>query len=197
MFFSITEFFNRNRWRYRWRYRRGHIPWDTADTPFEVMDFISATPPGKALDLGCGTGNHALTLARNGWDVTGIDFVPDAIRSARRKAAESGLKIDFIDASVTRPGRLEGPFDYALDIGCLFGLNTDERSRYADILARLLRPGAWYMLYAWLPRLVNGQRSGLSADDVDSLFQKNFSKSRVVYGEEKGIGSAWYWYRRR
>ena len=74
-----------NRWKFHWRYWRRQTPWDTQVTPPEVMEFIARTPPGKALDLGCGTGTNAIALARHGWRVTGVDFIPKAILAARGK----------------------------------------------------------------------------------------------------------------
>ena len=184
------------RWKYRWRYWRRDTPWDTQVTPPEVMEFIARTPPGRALDLGCGTGTNAVTLARHGWRVTGVDFVPGAILTARAKAARSGLAIDFHAASVTGLPSLDGPFDYALDIGCLHTLKAEDRVRYAVNLSRWLRPQGWYMLYAWLPRAGGGGGAGISAGEVDSLLGADFSMVRTVSGEEKGDPSAWYWFQR-
>jgi 2-polyprenyl-3-methyl-5-hydroxy-6-metoxy-1,4-benzoquinol methylase len=182
---------------FRWRYWRGQIPWDTNITPPEVMEFLAGSPPGKALDLGCGTGTNAITLARHGWQVTGVDFVPAAIRRARRKAAAAGLKIDFLCADVTALGMLTGPYDYVLDIGCLFTLKEEGRMKYAGELTRLLRPQGRYMLYAWLPRTWKGRPAGISAEEVERLLGPICARSRMVIGEEKGAGSAWYWYQRR
>lgn len=100
-----------NRWKFQWRYWLRQTPWDTQVTPPEVMEFIARTPPGKALDLGCGTGTNAITLARHGWRVTGVDFIPKAILAARAKAARSGFSIDFLVASVADLSALSGPFD--------------------------------------------------------------------------------------
>ena len=186
-----------NRWRFRWRYWRRDTPWDTQVTPPEVMEFIARTPPGRALDLGCGTGTNAITLTRHGWRVTGVDFVPEAIHAARAKAARSGLAIEFHVASVTDLSFLDGPFDYVLDIGCLHSLKAEDRMRYAANLSRLLRPRAWYMLYAWLPRAGKGGVVGISAEEVESLLGADFSGDRTVFGEEKGDPSAWYWFQRR
>jgi SAM-dependent methyltransferase len=161
------------------------------------MDFIARTPPGKALDLGCGTGTNSITLARHGWRVTGVDFIPQAILTARAKAARSGYAIDFLVASVTDLSALSGPFDYALDIGCLHSLKADDRMRYAVNLSRLLRPQAWCMLYAWLPRPREGGVAGISADEVESLLRADFSLVRTAMGEEHGNPSAWYWFQRR
>ncbi len=57
---------------------------------------------------------------------------------------------------------LSGPYDYVLDIGCLFTLKDAGRTKYAGELARLLRPQGWYMLYAWLPRRWKGRMAGIS-----------------------------------
>ena len=186
-----------NRWKFHWRYWRGRTPWDTHVTPPEVMEFIARTPPGKALDLGCGTGTNAITLARHGWRVTGVDFIPKAILAARAKAAGSGSAIDFLVASVTDLSVLSGSFDYALDIGCLHALKADDRGRYAANLSRLLRPRAWYMLYAWLPRPWGGGVPGISPEEVGSLLQGDFSSVRTSIGEENDNPSAWYWFQRR
>jgi SAM-dependent methyltransferase len=197
MWHAWKDWLRRSRWGFEWRYWRGKTPWDTQITPPEVMEFIANTPPGRALDLGCGTGTNAITLARHGWEVTGVDFAPRAIRVARRKAVAAGLEIAFHAADVSDLSMLTGPYDYVLDIGCLFVLGNRERARYADVLARLTGPGSWYMLYAWLPRSWQGGIWGISAEEVESLMGRELTRVRQVIGEEKGHPSAWYWYRRR
>ena len=196
MWHRVIGLFIPNRWRFEWRYWRRQTPWDTQVTPPEVMEFIANTSPGKALDLGCGTGTNAITLTRHGWQVTGVDFAPKAIRQARRKAAADGLEIEFHVADVADLRILTGPYDYVLDIGCLFTLKENDRIRYANELARLLRPEGDYMLYAWLPRPWKGRVWGISAETVESLLHDAFVRTRLVVGEEKGYSSAWYWYRR-
>ncbi|MGZ9163532.1 MAG: class I SAM-dependent methyltransferase [Candidatus Deferrimicrobiaceae bacterium] len=186
-----------NRWKFQWRYWRRETPWDTQVTPPEVMEFIARTPPGSALDLGCGTGTNAITLARHGWRVTGVDFIPKAISTARAKAARSGFAIVFLVASVTDLSALPGPFDYVLDIGCLHSLKAEDRTRYATSLSRLLRPQAWYMLYAWLPRPREGGVVGISTEEVENLLREDFSNVRTAIGEENGKPSSWYWFQRR
>jgi SAM-dependent methyltransferase len=192
----LRSMIDRSRWRFQWLYWRSKTPWDTNITPPEVIEFLADAIAGRALDLGCGTGTNAITLARHGWQVTGVDFVPSAIRKARFKAAAAGLAIDFVTADVTDLKGIHGPFDYALDIGCLFGLDADSRMKYADNLIRLLRPGACYMLYAWLPREWLGRMVGITEDQIESMLGKAFIRERMVLGEEKGGASAWYWYRR-
>ena len=105
---SLIGSFISGRWKFEWRYWRGNTPWDTNITPPEVMEFIAASPPGKALDLGCGTGTNAITLARHGWQATGVDFAPKAIRAARRKAKQAGFEIDFHCADASDLAMLTG-----------------------------------------------------------------------------------------
>ena len=183
-------------WRFEWRYWRHRTPWDTNITPPEVMAFIEQTPPGRALDLGCGTGTNAITLTQHGWQVTAIDFSIKAIRRARRKAASSGLSIDFQLGDVSDLSAVTGPFDYGLDIGCLFALSPEARQRYIDGLARLLPAGSRYMLYAWLPSRSGDKVMGLSTEEVSALVGPYFQQDQIVEGRDGDKVSAWYWFTR-
>lgn len=196
MGFDAASFFNRSWWRYRWRYLRRDTPWATDVIPSQLVDFMERTPAGTALDLGCGTGSCAIALASRGWAVTGIDFTAKAIRIARARAAREGLPIRFVHGDVTRHHCVDGVYDLALDIGCLFSLQPDSRRRYADNLARLLKPGAWYLLHAWFPKQENGDGRGISPEAVDRLLCDRFARSSVVVEEDRGRAYAWYRYQR-
>lgn len=197
MWQSLVNSVNRSRLKYEWRYRWGRTPWETEGTPPELMAFIRSSAPGKALDLGCGTGTHAITLARNGWQVTGIDFSVEAIRSARCKAAAAGVTIDFHVGNVTGPGVPAASYDFVLDIGCLFSLKEKDRIPYARRLAEWVNPHGGYLLFSWLPRLKRGCPVGISPEAIERLFQENFMSIRTRIGEEKGNPCAWYRYERR
>jgi 2-polyprenyl-3-methyl-5-hydroxy-6-metoxy-1,4-benzoquinol methylase len=197
MWQSLINKVSRSRLNYEWRYRRGRTPWETGATPPEVMAFIRNTAPGKALDLGCGTGTYGIALARLGWQVTGIDFSWEAIRRARQKAALSGVKIDLHVADVTGFGIRSALYDYVLDIGCLFSLKEKDRIPYARRLAEWVKPRGCYMLFSWLPRLKRGRPVGISPEDVERLFQEKFMNIHTRIGEEKGHPCAWYSFERR
>jgi 2-polyprenyl-3-methyl-5-hydroxy-6-metoxy-1,4-benzoquinol methylase len=189
----IDEILNLQRWLFEWRYWRGRTPWDTNVTPPEVMEFLADAEPGRALDLGCGTGTNAITLARHGWQVTGVDFAPRAIRAAQSKASQAGLEIDFRVGDVSDLSELCGPYDYALDIGCLQTLSGPAQEGYAAGVVRLVRPAGQYMLYAWLPRSWRGKTRGLSPEQVSELFEPRFQVTRTEMGKDQGAGAAWYW----
>ena len=64
------------------RYLLGDTPWDTEISPPELINFLETHPPGRALDLGCGTGTNALTISSYGWEVIAVDASHLAIRRA-------------------------------------------------------------------------------------------------------------------
>jgi SAM-dependent methyltransferase len=175
-------------------------PWDTGVTPPEVVEIIEgpdASKPGRALDLGCGTGTNSLYLARHGWEVVGVDLAGRAVRKARRKAQESGLSVDFYTADVTRLDFLQPPFDLALDIGCFHALDDEGWIRYRGQLRRLLCPGARFMLYAFGPRKGRFTQMGVTPDQVRRLFESDFRLRRVEgSADPTGPSAAWYWLER-
>lgn len=178
-------------------------PWDTRITPPELVEAITGEQrlqPGRALDLGCGTGTNSLYMAQHGWQVVGVDFAAPAIRQARRRAEQAGLseKVQFYVADVSRLDFLKPPFDLALDIGCLHGLEPLARTRYRDGLCRLLPAGARYMLYAVeSARGCLGRPMGLTPDEVRQLFEPWFHLLKVEQGTHRGSRtSAWYWLER-
>jgi len=77
-------------------YRLGVTPWEKAGreataqfNALLVREQEGDPPFGRALDIGCGTGDHAVNLAQRGWNVTGVDLIPRAIEAARAKATEA------------------------------------------------------------------------------------------------------------
>lgn len=125
-------------------------PWDTGVSPPELMEFLRTHPPGNALDLGCGTGTNIITLAQHGWQVTGIDYIPAAIRKAERKIRKAGVSASLSVGDVTRLDHLRGPFDLILDIGCYHNLNETEKISYEAYIQRLLLQAGTFLLYGFL-----------------------------------------------
>jgi len=176
----------RRLWFGLWYWLPRRPPWDTGVTPPELERFVGSHAPGRALDLGCGTGTNVVYLARNGWKAVGVDFARRAIAKARGRARDAGVECTFLVADVTRLA-VPGPFDLALDIGCLHSIAAAGRAAYAAGLARVVRSGGTFLLYAFAP---GGPAVGLTADDVRATFADDFD----VVGIEEGKGrpSAWY-----
>jgi cyclopropane fatty-acyl-phospholipid synthase-like methyltransferase len=126
----------------------------------------------------------------------GVDFSALAIRWARRKARRVGVRCRFYRADVTDLSFLQGPFDVALDIGCLHSVPAEGWERYAAGLARLVRPGGLYMLYAFTHRPGQSSPRGVTPAEVRRLFAA-FTVERQEGGDDPtGPRSAWYWLRR-
>jgi SAM-dependent methyltransferase len=133
-------------------YRRGTPRWETGTIPAALHNLVEgeqALPPGRALDIGCGTGAHAVYLARLGWEVTGVDFSATAIRGARSRAVDT-RGVNFVEGDVTRliDCGVDGPFDLLLDVGCYHGIPGARRPAYVREMARVMRPGAHLLLWA-------------------------------------------------
>jgi SAM-dependent methyltransferase len=122
----------------------GKPRWDTGISPPELLEFIEQHAPGRGLDLGCGTGTNAITLAKAGWQVTGVDFIGRAVQTARQKARQAGAQITFLQGDVTPLPNLSGPFDLILDIGCFHSLAPQGKAAYVENLERWLAPQGAY-----------------------------------------------------
>jgi SAM-dependent methyltransferase len=159
-------------------------------------------PPGRALDIGCGTGTNAIYLAQHGFQVVGTDIAWLAIRKARRKAREAGVSVTLCVGEAIKLGTPAGPplggfFDMAIDIGCLHAIQSRHRLAYGSMLRRVLREGGYYLLYAWGPRKLLGRAVGLSPQETEALLTSDFERCWMPAGEEDGSPSYWYLFKRR
>jgi ubiquinone/menaquinone biosynthesis C-methylase UbiE len=131
---------------------------------------LAAYPPlNPILDVGCGSGDLAISLAQLGLRVTGIDFVEAAITQAREKAGalppEIANLLDFQVADALQPSLLRRQFGSVVDSGFLHLLESEECERFVDELAATLLPGGRYYLLAFavefpmpnLPRQVTAE----------------------------------------
>ena len=127
------------------------LPWDTGMPDPMLVEFVEshAVVPGRALEVGCGTGTNAIYLAQHGFEVVGIDISPLAVDKAREKARDKARgqcrfeTLDFL--SETPPG---GPFQFVFDRGCFHTFDEDhERARFAqNAAAGLVDGGTWLSL---------------------------------------------------
>ncbi len=156
-------------------YRMGFAPWDGHPLPAELRTLAEGPEKGRALDLGCGTGDAAIYLAGEGWDVTAVDFVQHALDRAARKARAAGAEVRFVRADVTALDRagVEGPFELIVDSGLMHGLPDEKRAGYAADLGRLAAPGAHLVLAAFPPGERRGP-SGISREEIERRLGPNW-----------------------
>jgi SAM-dependent methyltransferase len=184
------------RWlQFNWMYF-GRPPWDTGTSPPELLAFIQAQPPGRALDLGCGTGTNMLTLAQAGWQVTGMDFAVRAVKQARRRLKSVEPQAQVVLGDVSRMTGIDGPFDLVLDIGCYHGLPGEMRAGYRENLLRVLGPHGRFLLYCHLSEDEKAP-FGLHPQDFELLNARLSCLSRQDSQDRWGRQAAWLLYGRR
>ncbi|MDX1437012.1 MAG: class I SAM-dependent methyltransferase [Anaerolineales bacterium] len=178
-----------------WYYFRP--PWDTGESPPELLRFIENNPAGRALDLGCGSGTNALTLGTFGWTVLGVDFAPTAIRKARQRTKQYHLPLEFRVGDVVEVSATDGNFDLVLDIGCLHGLDGIRKVKYIQNLDELLAPGGSFLLYAVLGNGGRRRIMGVETRDLDLIARSLQLITRQDGFNRETDPSAWFLFQKK
>ena len=149
-------------------------PWDIGRPQPAFLDLArSGALRGRVLDVGCGTGEHALMCADLGLDVTGVDLAGTALRTAEDKARRKGAAVRFLRHDALRITGLGERFDTVLDSGLFHLLDPADRPAYTAQLHAVLRPGGRYFLLCFSDREPESGRKGpyrLSRADLTTAF---------------------------
>ena len=129
-------------------------PWDIGAAQPDLIALLDDHPPaGPVLDVGCGSGDLVIELARRGLQVLGVDVVEAAIAQARARAQalppEVAERLDFQVGDALRPTLLQRRFGAVVDSGFFHLFDQDARDRFADELADTLLPGGRFYLLAF------------------------------------------------
>jgi SAM-dependent methyltransferase len=121
-----------------------------ADVHDAIVGALAPTQSERWLDLACGTGAVAERAARAGASVTGIDLAPALVETAKRRAQELGLEIDYRVGDCEDLADLE---DAAYDVvSSTFGIMfCPDHAAAAGELTRVVRPGGRIGLANWTP----------------------------------------------
>ncbi|MFL5238547.1 MAG: class I SAM-dependent DNA methyltransferase [Rhizomicrobium sp.] len=145
-----------------------YAPW--YDLLYQDKDYVSETSfvdnqlrrhgawPGALLDLGCGTGVHALEFARRGWNVTGIDLSPEMIRRADARRSNAAGRVQFRRGDVCATGP-ERDFDAAVSLFHVASYQTS-RAKLQSMLGNAnaaLKPGGIMLFDYWYGSAVLAQ----------------------------------------
>jgi len=157
----------------------GQAPWDISRPQKAFVD-VAGRIAGAVLDAGCGTGENALYFAARGCRVTGIDFLEEPIRRAKRKAAERGVRVVFrVEDALSLKDRTER-FDNAIDSGLFHVFGDEDRRRYVVGLWTVLKPGGRLFLLCFSdeePGTVGPRR--VSKGELHAAFHEGWSVESI------------------
>jgi SAM-dependent methyltransferase len=125
----------------------GTPPWDIGGPQPAFLELARAGVfHGQVLDVGCGTGEHALLAASLGLEATGIDSAPTAIAIAAGKARDRGLTARFLVWNALQVAALDEQFDTVIDCGLFHIFADDDRRAFVHNLRAVIRPGGRYFM---------------------------------------------------
>jgi 2-polyprenyl-3-methyl-5-hydroxy-6-metoxy-1,4-benzoquinol methylase len=164
-----------DRLKYGLFYRIGFTPWDGHALPARLRELVEGSPPlpaGKALDVGCGTGDTSIYLARHGWDVTGFDFVKTPLDKARAKTAAAGVRVRLQQADVTKLDSygIGSGFQLIVDNGCLHGLSDEGRAGYVRQITTVASPNATLLMAGFSERSRTRGPRGYDRPEIERRF---------------------------
>lgn len=170
------------------RYQDGSTPWDLGTPSALVLRLIDEelVPPARVLVVGCGRGWEVEALADRGFETTGLDIAPTALRFAAdrigRRASVTLREGDVLDL----PPEFRNHFDVVVEHTCLCALDPALWSQYVDAVAGALREGG-RMLGAFL-RVANAPPEpppyGIDVETVHALFESRFAIRKLSEAPE-------------
>lgn len=197
---------------YKLAYRFGFAPWEKAGVAGQqqlasLLDREEGDrhpPYGKALDLGCGRGAHSIALAKRGWEVTGVDVVPQAVQAAQERAAAEGVDARFLcaDLAAMAPNAVGKGFDLSLDVGCFHGLKDQQRTAMAESVNAVAADEATLLMLAFQPGKRGPLPRGASRQDIETAFvgwsvvDEGAAETAGMPGPLKKAAPRWYRLRR-
>jgi len=167
---------------YKVSYRIGFHPWEDlaehrpfADALvglFEREEQGKEPPYGKALDLGCGSATWGVRLAARGWQVTGVDNVPTAVRRAEGRIRDTGVDMRVVHGDVTShlDSAVGTGYDLVVDTGTFHGLIPAQRLAVGNEVSKVAAADATVILDCFAPRRRGPLPRGCTREDVEQAF---------------------------
>lgn len=189
-------------------YRKAKKPsdllWHSEEpSPFLIEAIAKRSKAGRALDLGCGAGVFSVYMAKAGYEVTGIDFIPEALEMAKTYASEQGVSVRWLmqDLLTWEPAE---KFDIILDSGCLHTIS--DKSAFKDRVTRWLSPDGDFILghfgrrnfFDWRPmgpiRRSKEELTQLFSPEMKLVKYENFIQKNVPLpiGPSVQLQSFWF-----
>ena len=174
-------------------YQKKSTPWDLGKAAPPLVTFLKspyAVPPGKIAVIGCGRGYECDLFARNGFEVTGVDFAPSAVQMTSKLLQDGGylgknaymLERDFFEIH-----EYDGYYDYILEHCAFCAIDPSMRRTYAWTVRDLLRPGGKLISLWWLlPEKKGGPPFHVHKTEIFDLFGEHFD-IEIVYEPQDSV----------
>ena len=179
-------------------YVAGRPPWDIGRPQSAFRELADhGRLVGRVLDVGCGTGEHALMAAAIGLDATGVDTASTAVTIARRKANERDLRARFLTWNALELADLGESFDTVVDCGLFHVFEDLDRPRFVAALRGSMPVGAWYYMLCfsdlepgdWGPRRI--QQDEIRVSFSDGWRVEEIEPATIEITVEPGTVRAW------
>jgi len=162
-----------------------------------IEDALSLSRNVKILDLCCGLGRHSIELAKRGYQVTGVDVTSQYLETARAKAKEKGVKIDFIEGEMRNISFYE-EFNAAINMFTSFGFFEEEKDNLKVLknVSNTLKPEGKFLIDVinrdWIIRNYrerdwreSGEGLVLEVRKFDLARSINYGKQIIIRGGER------------
>ncbi|MCP8304713.1 MAG: class I SAM-dependent methyltransferase [archaeon] len=158
------------------------IPWHSEEPAEYLVDLLKEKKVkiGLALDVCSGAGKNAVYLAKKGFDVTGIDISPTAIKYAKKRAREAGVseRCKFFTGNVTEMKIPKDNFDFIFDRGCYHHIPKEDKPKFVKIISDSLKKGGKYFLSCFSDKNPPWEKN-VSKEEIRENFSEYFHIGRI------------------
>ncbi|MBY9004295.1 MAG: methyltransferase domain-containing protein [Candidatus Lokiarchaeota archaeon] len=171
----------------------GMPPWEDNEPRSFVKELIESGLSGKILDVGCGTGANVIYLAKQGLDITGIDFSEMAIMKARDYAKKVGIEATFFVRDFFNLPKDEEKYDTIIDCGLYHSFSYKDKEMYAEVIESLLNPGGTLYMFCTNENFGSGPKI-VPKEEIENRFKNPFIVNSIKKIRLKGaIGNMKGW----